>query len=143
MVVGVIVLFLLLLFYLARRSNRRAQNLKEILERNPEPFTLPRQTYFSDVPSLTPPAISRKFTRGREPAYPPGLSRPPPVIGTRVDPTYFAVRNTETIPPLGPSTSAQGGNFEFLQHADSGVRLPRRAQGKPVRVSLPPVYTSS
>ena len=148
-VVGVVLLVLLLLFFIARRNNRRSQNLKESLETNPEPFTLPRQTYASKVPALqvTPPspAISGKFTRRRESAYAPGLSRLSPVIGRRIDPTYSGIRNTETIPlPVQPSTSAQrGGDVEFLQHADSGVRMPMpRAQGKNVRVELPPVYTS-
>ena len=131
---GVIVFVLLLLLYFSRRNNRRAQKLKE--NPNPEPFILPPQNHTSEVRSLT---FSSKFSQSREPVDASGTSRPtpPPVTGARIDPIKPAIRNAETRPIMQPSTSAQGGD-EFLQHADSGVRLPH-VQGN--LVELPPVYT--
>ena len=140
---GVIVLVLLLLLYVGRRNNRRTQKLEENLNTNPEPFTLSPPNYTSEVPSLTPQFFTSKFSRRREPANAPGTSRPtpPPLIGVHIDPitSIPANRKTERMPLMQPSTSAQGGDLEFLQHLDSGVRMPH-AQGN--RVELPPVYTS-
>ena len=144
-IVGVVcgvVLVLLLLFYIGRRNNRRTQKLKKSL--SPEPFTLSPQNYTSGVPSPTPRwPFSSKFSRSREPPDVPDTSRPtpPPVVGARTNPFNPAIPNTETIPLMQPSTSAsaQGGGAGFLQHADSGVRMPH-VQGN--LVELPPVYTS-
>ena len=134
---GVIVLFFLvpLLLYIGRHNNRKKSNTI------PEPFN---QNFTSEAPSLTPQFFSSKFSRKRGPANTPGSSRPTlsPVIGAPVDLIKPAIRNTETIPLMQPSTSAQlaneGGDL-VLQHADSGVRMPP-AQGH--LVELPPVYTS-
>jgi hypothetical protein len=154
---GAIVLVLVLLLYIRRRNNRRAQTLNE--NSNPEPFPLlhnwSQNHYTSELPSLTHwQPFSTKFSRRRESANAPvtvnasgsGSSSlrptPPPVIGTRINPTNSAIRNTETIPVLQPSSSARAGNLEFLQHADSsGVRLPH-AQAEGNLDELPPVYTS-
>lgn len=146
---GVIVIVFILIFYFGRRYNRnlRAQKLKEkSLDTNPDPFTFTRQNT-SELLSLTPRPFPRKFFRlGRmERANTPGLSRPtppPPVIAARLHSINCAARNTGRIPVLQPSTSAQGGNLEILQHADSGTRI-QSAQGKLRLVELPPVYTRS
>ena len=138
---GVIVLVLLLLLYIGRRNNRRTQSgLKE--NTNPEQFNLSPHNYTSEVPSLIPLSFSSKFSPRREPAnVPRPTPLPGPVGGAEIDPTTSnpAIRNTETIQLTQSSTSAQGGDLELLQHADSGVRMPH-AQGN--RVELPPVYTS-
>ena len=64
------------------------------------------------------------------------------MIEAQIDIIKPAIRNTETIPSMQPSTSAQlaseGGDL-VLQHADSGVHMPH-AQGN--LVELPPAYTS-
>ena len=137
---GVIVLVLLMLLYIGRRKIRRAQEQNENL--NPEPFTLPPQNYTSEVRSLAPQPFPSKFSQSREPAVAPGTSRPTPplVTGARMnDPINPAIRNTETFPLMQPPTTAQGGDLGFLQHADSGVRIPH-AQGN--LIELPPIYTT-
>ena len=149
-VVGAIVLVLHLFLYIRRRINRRAQELNE--NANPKPFPLipnptPNLTY--EVPSIIPQLFSSKFSRRRESANAPdiaagasGSSRPTPspVFGTRIDPINSAIRNTKTIRALQPSTSAQGGDLEFLQHERSEVRMPN-AEGN--LDELPPAYTIS
>ena len=153
---GAIVLVLvLLLLYIRRRNNWRAQRLNE--DSNPEPFPLlpnsnSPQNYTLEAPSLTPQPFSSKFrvSRRREFFNAPvtgsgsGSSRPtpPPVIEARINTTTInsAIRNTETIPVLQPSTSPQGGDLEFLQHADSVFRMPH-AEGN--LDELPPGYASA
>ena len=118
---GVVVLVLLLLFY-----RGKVQKLKE--NSNVEPFFISPQNY-------TPPSFSSKFSRRREIADAAGASVPtlPPVIGLRTNP---AIRNSDTDRPLlmQPSASGhgQGGDFGFLQYADSGVRMPNE---------FPPAYS--
>ena len=119
----VLVLALFLLLYIVR-CRRKAQKLKRL-----EPFIMSPQNYI-------PPSFSSKFSRNRELADAPDTSipTPPPVIGARANP---AIRNPET-KQLLPSTSAQDGDLGFLQHADSGVRMPN-AQGN--LAEFPPAYT--
>ena len=147
-VVGAIVLVLLLFLYIRRRINRRAQELNE--NSNPKPFLLlPKPTLnLTSVPSFIPQLFSSKFSRRRESANAlttasgSGSSRPTscPVSGVRIDPINSAIQNTKTIGALQPSTTAQGGDPEFLQHARSGVRMPH-AEGN--LEELPPAYTIS
>ena len=151
---GVIVLVLLLLLYNRGRNIWRAQKSKAKLDTKPKPFNLvynseipPQKSNtipepFNQSPSITPQSFSSKFSRRTESASTPGSSIPTtsPVIGAQIDPINLAIRSTETIPLMPPSTSAQdeGGDL-LLQHSDSGVRMPR-AQGR--LVELPPVYTN-
>ena len=148
-VVGAIVLVLLLFLYIRRRINhRRAQELNE--NSNPKPFLLlPNPTLnLTSVPSFIPQLFSSKFSRRRESANAlttasgSGSSRPTssPVSGVRIDPINSAIQNKKTIHALQPSTTAQGGDPEFLQHARSGVRMPH-AEGN--LDELPPAYTIS
>ena len=134
---GVIVLVLLLLLYIHRRNSRRARKLEEKLNTNPEPFTSSPRNSTSEVPPLTPQPFSSKFSRRRHTANGPGSSRPtsPPVIRAGINPIP-AIRN---IPLMQPSTSTQGGDLGFLQHADSGVRMSHAEDNLD---ELPPVYTS-
>ena len=163
---GVIALVLLLLLYNRRRNNLRAQKLKE--NSNPEPFTLSPQSYTSEVRSFQvtpqPSGFSSKFSQRREPAQAgTSISTPSPVIGERISPITPAIRNTETMSLMQPSTSALGSDLGFLQHAVSGVRMMPHAQGNlvelvprrqttdtqliisrsPSYAELPPAYTSS
>ena len=167
-VVGTIVLasVLLQVLYIRRRNNWRVLNDSE--NSNPNPFlSLPNSslnhwhTSTSEVPSLSPQLFPSKFSQRRESvnaivtaspsgsgsssltplrresvnalvtasASGSGSSRLTP---SRNDPT---IRNTETTPFSQPSTSAQG---EFLQHADSGIRMPHAERNL---VELPPAYT--
>ena len=134
---GAIVLVLLLLLYIHRRNSRRAQKLEEKLNTNPEPFTSSPRNSTSEVPPLTPQPFSSKFSRRRHTANGPGSSRPtsPPVIRAGINPIP-TIRN---IPLMQPSTSTQGGDLGFLQHADSGVRMSHAEDNLD---ELPPVYTS-
>ena len=146
---GVVVLVLLLLLYIRtrrRRNHRRARELsleiesvEEISNLEPftalEPFTSSPQNHTSEVRSHTPQPLPSKFSRSREPA-----DAAPPVIGVRTNPIDSMIPNSETMPLMQPSTSTQDGNLGFLQHADSGIRMPHNVQGN--LVELPPVYTS-
>ena len=157
---GAIVLVLLLLLYIRKRNSRKAHKLEENLNTKPEPFTPPLHSppepfplllpnsprkgrnYTYEVPSLTPrwQPFSSKFSRRRETADAPGSSRPtsPPMIVAGINPISPAIRD---IPLMQPSTSAQGSDLRFLQHADSGVPtgMPH-AEGN--FDELPPAYTS-
>ena len=137
----VLVLLVLLLLYIGKRNNRRTQKLNTVT--TPEPFRV-NQNYTSEVPFLIPQSFPSKFSRRREPDNAPGSSRPtstpPPVIGAQIDLINPAIRNSEMIPLIQPSTFAEreGGDL-VLQHADSGVRM-WHDQG--ILVELPPAYTT-
>ena len=145
----VLVLLLLLRLYIRKRNNRGAQKLDdtENTNLNPDPFpilpNLPR-IYTSEEPSFTLQPISSKFARRRESAIAPDSSRPipPPVFGAGIIPiSPAAIR--DTTPLIQPSSSTQGGDLGFLQHAgrDSGVRTGMlHAEGS--LDELPPAYTS-
>jgi hypothetical protein len=129
---GVIVLVLLLLLYIRRRRRRRAQ------KSNPEPFTLSPQNHTSEVQSQPFSSKSKEPTD-----VVPGKSiptPPPPGARTNTNDINPAIRNTETMPLMQPlaSTSAQDGDLGFVQHADSGVRMPHVQRSL---VELPPAYT--
>ena len=93
------------------------------------------------IPPLTP--LRPQFL---SPAFTPSGSSPLralPLTGSQTNPddsTRTRVPQDATEPSMQRSPSPQGPNVRFLQHDDSGVRIP--AEDEVQGVELPPVYST-